>query len=380
MKVLVPKEKLKQGFDVIQRISPKSISLPVLNTVFLQAEKNFLSLTATDLEIGIKWWTLAKIEKSGQTLLPLSLFSGFLELFPEKPVTIQKKENNLFIECGNFKNKIKEITADDFPIIPTVQKNEFLEIPSDIFCEGVEQVVDIAVFSQTRPEISGIFFSFQDGSLKIAATDSFRLGEKTIIFDKKLLPSNLQNKNISFIIPQRTAKEIINIFKKKKNKIKLYFSTNHILIENQMTETEHPEIQLVSKLIDGEYPPYQEVIPKKYETKIILNKNEFLNHLKAAAVFSGKINEVKLQINAPKNRIDFISQNPDLGEHNSFMFAKINGNSLEISFNHRFLSSGLNNIKSQEIAFELQKEEDPVILRPVGDNTYFYVVMPIKMS
>ncbi len=380
MKVSVLQKKLKEGFSIIERASSKSLSLPILNTALLQAEKNFLSLTATDLEIGIKWWALAKVEKPGQATLPISLFSGFLGLLPEKPLSIQGKEGGLLMECGNFKDMVRGLPPEDFPIVPEVQKDGFLEVSAGDFCSGLEQVADIAAVSQTRPEISGVFFSFQEGLVKMAATDSFRLGEKTIFFDKESFSKNFQNKEVSFIAPQRTAREIIAVFGGKKGKIKIHFAAGQVLVESQMAETAHPEIQLVSKLIDGEYPAYQEIVPKKHETRVVLNKNEFLNHLRAAAIFGGKMNEVKLQIDPARARVEFLSQSPDLGEHSSFMPGQVKGSPLEISFNHRFLASGLNNIKSSEVIFELQKEEGPAILKSVGDNSYFYVVMPIKAA
>jgi DNA polymerase-3 subunit beta len=374
MKLLILQEKLKQGLSVVEKPPLKSLTLPVLNNILLQAKKNFLILTTTDLETGIRWYSLAKIVKEGEIIIPFSFFSSLLALLPNSQIIIEAKENSLFIECVNIKTTIKGFPANDFPIIPQVPKESFVELDVALLCQGLAQLVDIASVSQTRPEISGIFFSFHRGTLRMAATDSFRLGEKTISF-----PAH-SNQEVSFIVPQKTAKEIIHIFGPKKGRVKLYFSPNQILAESQMEETPHPEIQLVSRLVEGDYPEYQEIIPKKYETQAILSRNEFLNNLKMAALFGGKISEIKLKFVPQKKGVEFFSQSPDLGEHTSFLGGKIKGPPLEISFNHRFLLTGLANIKSSEIVFELSKEEGPAILRPVGDTSYFYVVMPIKSA
>ena len=380
MKLLILQEKLREGLSVIERIVSKSLSLPVLNNVLIRADKNFLNLVATNLEIGINWWTLAKVEKKGEIAVPVSLLSGLSSLLPKKQITLQVEDSFLTVECDGFKTQIKGISSEEFPIIPEVSKEDYIELDSTVFCQGLEQVTDIAVISQARPEISGIYFSFFKNVIKIAATDSFRLGEKTFFLEKIGSASKVFDKEISFILPQKTAREIINIFGEKQGKIKIYFSPNQILLESQMTETQHPQVQLVSRLIEGEYPGYQEIIPKKCETQIILSRSEFLNQIKIAALFSGKISEIKFKVDVKKSGIEIFSQNSDIGEHRSFLAGRVKGEPLEISFNHRFLTDGLLNVKSSEVIFELSKEEGPAVLKPVGDQSYLYVAMPIKAS
>lgn len=380
MKLYILQEKLKEGLRTIERISPRSLTFPVLNNALLSAKKNFLNLSVTDLEIGIKWWALAKIEEEGEIAVPLSLLSNFFSLLPNRQIMLQKKDNVLSVECENYKTQIKGISSEDFPIIPAVPKESSIGIEINSFCRGLEQITDIASLSQTRPEISGVFFSLQKDLIKMVATDSFRLGEKTLFLEKPIALPEVLGGEVSFIIPQKTAKEIINIFGQKEGGLNICFSPNQILFESQMAETPHPEVQIVSRLIDGEYPAYQEIIPKKYETQAVLNRNEFLNQLKISSLFGGKINEIKLKVDTKKSGVEFFSQNPDIGEHRSFLKGRVKGDALEISFNHRFLISGLSIIKSQEVSFEMSKEEGPAVLRPVGDQSYLYVVMPIKAS
>ena len=379
MNLLIPQEKLKEGLNIIERISGKSLTLPILNNALVRAQKSFLNLSATDLEVGVNWWSLAKIEKEGEIAVPVRLLSSFLNLLPNKQISLEEKNQSLFIQCDNHQAHIKGFLADDFPIIPQISKEEFIELEIIPFCQGLSQVVDIAALSQTRPEISGVYFSFRKDAVKVVATDSFRLGEKS--FSPEKIGITVQNnKELAFILPQKTVREIINIFGDKEGKFRIYFSPNQVLFESQMTETNHPHIQLVSRLIEGEYPAYQEIIPQKHGTEIILNRSELLNQIKIASLFSGKISEVKLIVDNKKGGMEILSQSADLGEHRSFLPGKIKGESLEISFNHRFLSDGLSNIKNPEVAFSLNKEEGPAVLKPVGDQSYLYVVMPIKKS
>jgi len=376
MKLLILQENLKKGLNIIERISSKSLTLPILNNVLISTEKSFLGLSATDLEIGIKWWTLTKIEEEGKITIPTRLFSDFVSLLPNKKVNLELKNNNLFIECEKYKTQIRGISAEEFPLIPEISKKELISINNLSLCHSINQVVDIALPSTTRPEISGVYFLFQKDLITIVATDSFRLGEKKIFLKNK----TPLKKDYSLIIPQKTAKEIVSIFGEKQGETKIYFSPNQAMFEYPMSGTLHPEIQTISRLIEGEYPDYQEIIPKKSTTQLILERNEFLNHIKSASLFSGKINEVKIKANPKREEIEISSQSPDLGEHQSIISGKIKGEPVEISFNHRFLLDGLLNIKSAEVILELSGDSGPGILKPVGDDSYIYVVMPIKAS
>jgi len=378
MKLIILQEKLKEGVGTVERISIKSLSLLVLNNILIKAEKNFLNLATTDLEIGIKWWALAKVEKEGAITVPARVFSNFINFLPNKQIALELKDSTLAIECENYQTTLKGLSPEDFPIIPQITEGESVLVDSHSFCQGLNQIADIAIPSTAKPEISGIFFVFQKDFIKMAATDSFRLGEKTFYLNLKT-PSTL-SKEYTLILPQKAAKEIINIFGEKEGELRICFSPNQILFELPMTETSHPQIQLISRLIEGEYPNYQEIIPKKYETQVIFQRNEFLNQIKSAALFSGKINEVKLKIDPKKEKVELFSQNPDLGEYHSHLAGEIKGKELEISFNHRFLADGLLNIKSSEVVFELTGSEGPGVLKPAGDPSYLYVVMPIKAS
>lgn len=376
MKLTILQENLKKGLGIVSQASIKSLSFPILNNILLQTEKTFLRLSGTDLETGINWWTLAKVNKEGKIIIPTQVFSNFIGLLPNKKINLEIKDLLLEISCENYKTQLKGFDPEEFPIIPQVPREEKVSVESKVFCKGLNQVVSITSPSTTRPEISGIYLTFTKDSIKMVATDSFRLGEKIISLGK----SSEIRQQYSLILPQKAAREIINIFEEDEGELHIYLAPNQILFEKPMAETEHPQIQLVSRLIEGEYPNYQEIIPKKYETQIILQRNEFLNQIKTASLFSGKINEVKLKVDPKTGKVEIFSQSPDLGDYQSFFSGQIKGQLVEISFNHRFLADGLANIKSSEVIFELSGEGGPGVLKPVGDQSYLYIVMPIKAS
>ncbi|MEK7124081.1 MAG: DNA polymerase III subunit beta [Patescibacteria group bacterium] len=371
MKLEILKENLKNGLAVSERVSGKNISLPILNNVLLVAENSFLNLISTNLETTIKLWILSKIIKKGRAVVLAKFFSGFISSLPKEKITIEEKENNLYVECGGLKTKIQGQNPEDFPIIPEFNGQDYVEINCDVICSGLAKTVDVASVSQTRPEISGIYFLFSKG-IKIASTDSFRLAEKTIAL------ANSLKKEYSFILPKDAAKDIINILGTKQGPVKIYFSQNQAMFEFLMPQTKQPQVQIISRLIDGQYPNYQEIIPNKFKAQITVKKEEFLNQIKTASFFSNKTNELRILIKPEKGEIEISTQSAGLGELKSAMPAKVEGEPLEISFNYKYLIDGLLNIDGSEVILSISKEDGPCTLMAVGDASYLYVVMPIK--
>ncbi len=373
MKFKILQSKLKEGVSITGKTAIKSISLPILRNIHLSVKDNFLSFTATDLEVSVRWYCLIKQEQEGETTIPLDIFSSFINLLPEnEKVDISVKNHTISIECKDYKTKIKGLDPEDFPIIPEVKEGQEIEIKTNSFFEGLKQVADIPSASKVKPEISGVYFLLKENILKLVATDSYRLAEKTIFLEEKV------KDEFSFILPQKAAKEVLNIFSSEET-IKIKFDSNQVLFESKMEERDYPKIQLTSKVIEGEYPNYEAIIPKETSTEVLIEKDDFFNKIKAASLFSGKVNEVTLNI-TNNNEIKIFSKDNDLGEYETVVKAKIEGEPLDISFNHRFLRDGLSEIKSSEIVFSVKSDSSPAKITPVGKTDFLYVVMPIRNS
>jgi DNA polymerase-3 subunit beta len=374
MKLTILKEKLKKGLYITERASAKSITLPILQNILFVCEKNFLNLNCTDLEIGICWWGLVKVEKEGKILLPLKKISDFLNFLPEKPVLIEKKDDFVLFNCDSFSSKIKTYNPDEFPIIPKIQAPKVINISAQLLTKQIKKIMNFSSFSTTRPEISGIHFSFNRNILKIAATDSFRLGETTLF-----LPQNsFFEKELSFILPQRAAKEIVNIFSSLDKDLKIYTNPSQLSIETDMEETPHPEILFTSRLIEGEFPDYQAIVPKKFALETVFFKEEFLRQVKAASIFSPKNNEIKLKFNPQKGEVEITSENPEFGSYSSFLKGKIEGKPFTISFNYRFLLEGVEQIEGKEFSLRITNEEGPALIKSAEKEDFFYILMPIR--
>ena len=374
MKIEILKINLKKALDVIEKITRKNLTLPALSNVLLSIEGNFLRLDATNLEISASWWILAKVEKEGKVAIPATFFSNLVNLLKDEKIKLETQNQNLLLKTENQTTQIHGIDPEEFPIIPKIEKEEIITMSNKKLLESLKQVIEIPSVSQIRPEISGIYFSFKKNLLKIVGTDSFRLAEKRISLKTK------SKKDISFIVPQDAVRELMNILEQEDQRTIIYYSQNQILFESEKKEVSHPHVQILSRLIEGEYPNYQEIIPKKYKTEIVVKRDEFENQLKQAGLFSGKISEVKLTIDTKKKKVKIYSESPEIGKNESYISAKIKGEDMDVSFNYKFLISGLQNIKSSEVVFELNGDDGPGVLRPVGDENYIYVSMPIKLN
>lgn len=372
MKFEILKENFKKAIIACERITRKTITLPALQNVLIKTSGNFLELTTTNLELSIQWKILAKVSKQGAILLPATFLSNILSLTSSEKIQAQEENKNLVLVCDNQEMQIRGQNPDEFPIIPKMEKEFSWEVNGTRLMEGLSQVVEQAAFSSIRPEISGILFTFQKNKLKVVATDSFRLSEKTIFLEKS------GEQDFSFICPQQTCREVIAMLSQEKGNVEILANSNQVCFETNTSQVEQIKCLVQSRLIAGEYPRYQDIIPKQYIAKIQTNKAELMGHLKKAGLFAGKSFDVKLSVVLSEGRLGFFSQSADIGKNEAFMPCKMEGKDQESVFNYKFLLDGLNNIKSSEVSLEMNGSDGPACLRPIGDDSYFYILMPIK--
>lgn len=384
MKLVCLQNNLKYGLFVVGHIAGKNINLPILSNILIKTEKGNIQLITTNLEIGIINTMRGKIEAEGNFTIDSKIFSDYIGLLPNKKVNIENKENDLIINCGNYKTKIKGQSAEDFPLIPEVDKKSFYSANISEFKNALSQTVFAVSTSESRIELSGVLFSFKNSSLTLAATDSYRLAEKNI---------NIKNNNgkeeKKIIVPAKTLQELLRILSStpeiespdsgQQEEIKFYISENQILFSCGPTE-------LVSRLIEGQYPDYEQIIPANIKTKATINRAELTRAVKAAALFSKTgINDVNLDFPAGKNSVIISAISGQAGENITELEADTSGDDNSIVINYRYLLDGLSNIGSETISMELIDGNTPCILRPVDavksedkKKDYLYIIMPIK--
>ncbi len=376
MKIKILQEKLYQAVSSVEKITGKDVTLPILSNILLKAEKNSLTVIATNLETGISWKLLSKTEGEGGVALPAQTFSGLVGSFPPGSVGIDSDANSVTVTGERRKSTLKGLSADEFPVLPINTEGEFLTIKSDIFCQALAQVINFTSSSSVKPEITGVYALFSGSEIKIVATDSFRLGEKTINTPK----GKSLSKGYSIILPARAVKEIISIFGDKKESLNIFFSVNQITIGiDSGDDAAQARIQFVSRLIDGEFPDYQAIIPASYVASMEFSKKELLNHLKSAGLFAGKGNEIVIKLSQKEGVLTITSKSAELGEYESEMkLDKVSGENISITFNYRFLAEGLNSIKDDRCLFEFSSDDGPGVLKPADSADFIYILMPIK--
>ncbi|PIP31399.1 DNA polymerase III subunit beta [bacterium (Candidatus Gribaldobacteria) CG23_combo_of_CG06-09_8_20_14_all_37_87_8] len=376
MKTEVLTENFKKALLSCEKIAKKSLSLPILQNLLMKTEGTFLALTSTNLETSLVWRVLAKTTKQGEALLPANFLASLISLLKTNKLEFSVEKNNLILTSEEEEFQIQGQNPEDFPIIPKIDKTEFFKISSAELTNALCAVIELPSQSQIKPEISGVLFSFNKKILKIVATDSFRLAEKTI----SLTEVSLKNKEItSFILPQNSAREILNVFSGEELPVVVYFSSNYVLFETNSPSSQE-KIELSSRLIEGQYPNYQEIIPQKSSLKIKVKKEEFLSQIKKAGLFSSKSQEIKLTALPQESKIKIFSQNVETGRNESYLGGDVTGKEMEVSFNFKFLIAGINILKSSEVILDLLSEDKAGVLRPVGDTSLIYILMPIKSS
>lgn len=372
MKIICLQENFKKGLNTVQNIIGKNLTLPILNNILLDTEKKQLKLSTTDLEMAITDYISCKVEKEGSVTIPAKLLVNFINNLPNKKIEINIKNNIVNLKCENFKSSIKGLSAKDFPIIPKIKSSPVLEISSLKLGNVLEQIINFVSFSDIRPEITGVLFDFSSSKkAKFVATDSFRLGEKLLNIKNNKTKKGAPT---SVIIPYKTAQELIRIISNQEKDEMVGIS-----IENNQVLFNLSKIQIISKLIEGSYPNYQQLISQQFETTVTIDREEIVKAVKLSSFFSSKINDVRLKVNSKKSLIEIFSQDTELGENLSELKGEVKGKDLEIIFNHKYLLDGLNSVESKKIVLGFNGEVSPGIIRSEGDAAFTYVVMPIKL-
>lgn len=368
---------------MVTNVSNKNINLPILNNVLIDVKDGSIKLAATNLEIGITCTIRGKVEQEGAFTVEAKLLSDYVGLLPKERIDLVLLENQLSVSCNNNKTKIKGISASDFPLIPQIKKETPFICNAEKLRQALSQVMFATAKNESRPEICGVYVNFDEGMVTVTATDSYRLAERKILMEQG---SSKESETV--IVPARTLQEVVRMLGTYKDAIDLPENINIYLADGQIV-FEYDVVEIVSRLIEGSYPDYQQIIPKKHETTIIVNINDLQKAVKTASLFSKTgINDVNLEIvpgedgNVTEGKIKVMSMNDQVGENVSVVSAHIEGLQNGIVVNYSFLLDALNAMNSNEVKMEMIDSSSPCVLRPTGTNDgkeeYLHIIMPIR--
>jgi DNA polymerase-3 subunit beta len=383
MKVTCAQESLAKTLSIVGRAVATKSTLPVLANVLVATEDSKLKLAATNLEIAMTCWIAANVEEEGSITIPARLLSELVASMPNEKVSINlnTKTNSINIKCNRYQANIKGIDPDEFPPIPKVGEETRLTIDPKVLHQAISQVVFAAATDDTRPVLGGVLARFRGDELTLAAADGFRLSVR------QLKLSNAVPSDLDIIIPAKSLTELGRIIGDEAEPIVIAVTPNktQALFHVTKSDGELLSVDLVSRLIEGSFPPYQQIIPSKFTTKAEITTADFSKATRVASFFARDAsNVVKLQLNKGEDmspgELTVAATAAEVGDTTTPIEAVVEGEGTQIAFNAKYLTDVLAVIDQPKVALELTSPSAPGVFRPVGDDSYTHVIMPMHTA
>ena len=377
MRLVCTQRALAEGLAIVDRAVPTKSPLPVLSNVLLTADDGRLKLVANNLEMAISAWIGADVATEGTITLPARLLSDFVSTLMGGDVEMALKPGTktMHLKCGRYEANINGMDAEDFPPVPAVDEASHCSITAKALRAAINQVVFAAATDDTRPVLAGVLLTIDGDEMTLAAADGFRLAVRTVTLAEPL-PEPL-----SLLVPGRTLNELARIIGDSDELVKIAAtpSRNQVMFE-------YPNILVVSRLIEGQFPDYQRIIPKSYSTRVVLPVSDLLQAAKTASVFSRdnsnivRINVVPSGEELVPGRVDVLASSAEMGDNAGQLDGSVEGDETQIAFNVRYLRDALEAVNSGEVALEITGPTSPGLLKPVAGEGHLHVIMPMHVS
>lgn len=376
MKLSCTKENLHQGLNVVSHLSAKSANLPILNNVLLRADVGGLRLTATNLDLTVTAQVRGKVDQPGEYTLPARLFSDYVSLLPDERIDLDLLDASLALVCGASKTKMNGMPSGDFPLVPQISGGTKFMIPVAALETALSRTLFAVATSEARQVLTGVFLNFvgETKSLTVAATDSYRLGECVVNLKGEVMGER------RVIIPARTMAELRRIIGVLKDSAEMPEELEVELTDNQVA-FRYGSAELLSRTLDGVYPPYKEIIPKQTKTEITVNKTAFIQAVKRTSLFSkAGLFDVRLEVKSGGKELQLSATDVGRGENLVVMDADVVGDDNAVTLNYRYLLDGVSAMNSEKVTIKLIDAVNPCVVVPAedGGQAYVYIVMPIR--
>jgi DNA polymerase-3 subunit beta len=376
MKVSVLQENLAQGLNVVSRaVSPRS-TYPILANVLISAEDGRLRLSATDRELGITCWIGAKIDEPGATTVPARTLVDLVATFPSDTVKMDLavRTQTLHLSAGRSNAEIKGIDAQEFPPMPDPDKSAGIELSVSEFKEMIQQVVFAASRDDARPVLTGVLITIEGKTITMAAADGFRLSVRKATLKKAA------EQPMRAIVPGRALNELARIATDDKETITMMLPAGRGQVIFSLKDAE-----LRCQLVEGSFPEYQQIIPDGYKTRTVVSTEAFLKAAKQAEIFARESSHIaRLEIKPGEGKspgtMEISAQSEETGSNDSKVDATVEGAPVLIAFNVRFLREVLDVVKVPNVALETSAAAAPGVVRPMGDDDFLHVIMPMHLG
>ena len=372
MQLNVQQEDLNRGLSAVARAVPTRSTLPITNNILLEAEGDQRTLSATDAEtIAITYRIASAITEPGAITLPSRLLSDFVATLPPQPIDISLAERSrqVSLSCARNEASIGGQAADEFPPIPPVEDGDTIQIEADALRHSINQVAFAAATDDSRPVLTGVHFALRDGSLRLAAADGFRLAVNTIEVGE-------DSADREAIVPARALNELARLLPEVREQISVTFNPAGTQV---LFDLGHAT--LIAQLIQGTFPNYEQLIPSSHGTRTEVTVSEFMRETRIASIFardgSGIVRLVATPGDGSTGRLTVTARAEEVGNNEGEIDALVEGEEARIAFNSRYLIEVLGALDSDRVAIETSSPSSPGVIRPVPDDGYVHVVMPM---
>jgi DNA polymerase-3 subunit beta len=365
MELTVTQENLSKALSAVGRVASSKTQLPILSNILLRTDGNRLLVAATNLEIATTQHIGAKIVKPGAITVPARLVSEFISSLPKGTVELKVENDHLHIKAGSYSSTINGVVADDFPELPTIDETSSIQysIKSDDFKQAISQTIITSSNDATRPVLTGVYWHSHEGFLYLAATDGYRLSERRLVETTS---------DVSAIVPTSSLQEVLRTVGDDVDEVEILFDETQVRFRAG-------EAEVTSRLIDGNFPDYRQLIPASSETSIKLEKSDFVRITKIAGLFARESGgSVTLTADSEKKTMSIHSIASQLGENTSESSAEVVGDG-QVTLNSRYLSEALSVVDGDTVTFRFSGKLAPCVLTAVEkDVQYLHIIMPLK--
>ncbi|MFA6423079.1 MAG: DNA polymerase III subunit beta [Patescibacteria group bacterium] len=359
-------QNISKALNIVSRFSgTKTTTLPILNNILISTDKGRLKFSATNLEIGINTWIGAKVEEEGSYTIPSKLFIDFINTNNDETINFKLKDDSLILKSDKYNGKIKGIVASEFPLIPSIKNKEVFYISAEEFKTAIIETAFACAIDETRPILAGVYMKVEKDMATFVSTDSYRLAEKQVKLNKSI------EGEINIIIPSRVLSELARIITNEKE--------IGILCDDNQIQFNFGEIEVISRLIEGKFPDYKQLIANNFSTEVVIKNNDLKNAIKMASYFvRDGANNIRVKVDAKGMIIS--SYSAEVGDSESKLNCEVKGVGIEITFNAKYILDALNVIGSDMIEFKFNDKLNPGFISTSEDKNYKYIIMPLRIE
>ena len=368
LKFSINKTELQNALTTVQKGVSTRSTLPVLSGILLDVQTDKVILQSTDLELSIQYSVDALIEEEGKTVVPGKLFTDIIKSLPDAAIHIQTNENSdgeAKITCDTSTFSVHTLNYEDFPGFPQVETSQSISIPFTQFASMVKKVSRVVSRDESRAILTGVLITFDEGKLRMVATDSYRLALTEVEMD------NLEVDDFQCVIAGNFLNEIAGL-PSSENMVKIALAENQIVITYQ-------DVVFINRRIEGNYPNYKQLIPNEYTTRATVDLSNLVSSVKRASLLSSSTAPMKFDLNIASQTMQITVTSPDVGSVQETLVCEIEGDDTEIAFNSAYVIDGLSVVKGEKVYLEVQSSLKPGIFRALSPENFLYLIMPVRI-